>query len=177
MNHEEAAILALHSGIWRNRYLLGEVCTELPDDQGQDVFLLTWTAILEGGLEHPRALWGFVRTVRYRVHCQAIIELHRAVFEDFEIVSRMAATNDMAPDERQVARERGEGLSRAMLGLPESDRRILRGFYLDDCSREGLMEEMQLTGTQYRLKKSRAIEKLRKMMLGASKRFRRAIYR
>lgn len=127
------------------------------DDKIHDVFLIVVHAIRRGDLREPERLMGFVRTVVRRqvaayidqmVHCRR----EEATLEPGAPLPDQAAN----PEEDAMERERSQIMLRVLRGLSTRDREILTRFYLYEQTQEQICSEMNLTGTQFRLLKSRA---------------------
>lgn len=129
------------------------------DDCLHDIFLVTVQAIREGRLRDPRRLMGFVQGVsRFKV--AHIIKQrvgrrkrHKGLGEALHLAAPEAACD-----------EDGKSgiVQRALAKLSEKDRRILIAFYLEEKPWQKICAEMNLTPTQFRLGKSRALARFGK---------------
>jgi RNA polymerase sigma-70 factor (ECF subfamily) len=125
------------------------------DDSLQEVVVIVLEAIRREGLRDPERLAGFVRTIAYRrtvAHIRSRM-LQRRFVEDADLV----ASRDQTPEECAAGKERIEHLAKILRRLSLRDREILDRFYFRDQNAEQICREMHLTGTQFRLFKSRAI--------------------
>jgi len=128
------------------------------EDRMQEVLAIVAEAIRTGELRDPSRLSGFVCTVARR---QMVAHIRRAMlyrrhFAD-QPLDRVSAPPDRSPEVLTQQRERSERLVAALRKLRPRDRQILTRFYLYEESAEHICEAMQLTPTQFRLYKSRAI--------------------
>lgn len=158
---QESGIEDLYSAVQalvRGRNLLNlsrmthESCVE---DHVHEVLLVVLDAIRRRHLRDPEKLPAFIRTVARR---QIVAALRRAAAN-----RRLAACGGPSwSDSPEVSlrhREKKECLRAALSGLSHRDREILERFYFKEQPPEQICGEMQLTGTQFRLYKSRAIAK------------------
>jgi len=131
------------------------------DDHVQEVVMIVRAAILTGELRDPHCLMGFVRTVTRR---QISGHIRRAVFHRKKFISVDSSAPPAAPwresPEGQIAQKETALAGQHLLSrLSARDREILVRFdYAEqDCLQ--ICREMQLTATQFRLYKSRALAK------------------
>jgi RNA polymerase sigma-70 factor, ECF subfamily len=127
------------------------------DDKVHDVFVIITQAICNGDLREPERLMGYVHTV---VRRQVASHIDRAVYlrRNRVDVDFQESVSDHRPNPEREAIER-ENLDLAMRilkSIPKRDREVLTRFYLNEESAEQICQEMNLTGTQFRLIKSRA---------------------
>lgn len=129
------------------------------DDAVHEILLIVLKAILTGELRDPARLMGFVKTVARR---HALAHIRSAAFRRRRFapgVEHLFAPLDDSPDTRLNRFERLERARKALRRLDARDREILERFYLAGEPRQQICEEMQLSETQFRLRKSRAIAK------------------
>jgi RNA polymerase sigma-70 factor, ECF subfamily len=125
------------------------------DDSLHEVVVIVLGAIQREELRDPERLAGFVRTIAHRrtaAHIRSRM-MQRRFVEQVDIV----ASREQSPEERVAGQERIEQLARVLRCLSARDREILERFYFREQKAEQICREMQLTGTQFRLFKSRAI--------------------
>jgi len=131
------------------------------DDILQETFRAGLYAIRRDGIEEPRATLGYFRQI---LNCQI------AKFIESEVKTRTyhceeeeaalgIPDNKSNPEKDVILRQEKELLQRALEGLAERDREILKRFYLLEQPQSQIKREMNLTETQFRLYKSRAKEK------------------
>ena len=134
------------------------------DDKVHDIFLIVVQAIQRGELREPERLMGFVRTV---VRRQVAASIEKAVQTRREVVDLddSCRVSDAGQDqeERFLTRQKVELMQEVLRSLSPRDREILTRFYLQEQSQETICAEMQLSGTQFRLLKSRAKSKFGEM--------------
>jgi RNA polymerase sigma factor (sigma-70 family) len=143
------------------------------DDKVHDTFLIVVQAIRRGDLRQPERLMGFVRTVvrRQAAHSVNQIVQRRRDSVDFDIGERIADYHRNAED--AIAFRQKVELMKTVLGeLPARHREILIRFYLDEQTEQQICKDLNLSGTQFRLLKSRAKDRfgaLGKKKLGQRK--------
>ena len=128
------------------------------DDHVQEILMIVLAAIRSGELRDPECLMGFVRTVTRRqvgVHIRAMM-LRRRRMVSMEFAPFVSASRE-SPEARLVLRQRVAAVTRVLEKLCERDRDILTRFYYEEQDSEDICREMQLTATQFRLYKSRAL--------------------
>jgi RNA polymerase sigma-70 factor (ECF subfamily) len=138
-------------------YLCRQLGPQELEDKVHDTFLIVVQAIQRGELRDPERLMGFVRTVVRRQVAAYIDNAVQTRKEQAELQYGYGicdARNN--PEEDAIARQRREIMTRVLRGVSRRDREILIRFYLLGESQEKICEDMSLTGTQFRLLKSRA---------------------
>jgi DNA-directed RNA polymerase specialized sigma24 family protein len=150
-------MLDLHEWLNRGRFkLFGDL---RPWDQ-QDAVEETFIRTLEFAdkIRDPGALYGACSTIGLRVRAQRVTEYIR---------ERRSAAPGVVPlirwhPERQLfERDRRAGALLALRSLRASEREILLRFYFKGQTAEQIQLEMQLSATQFRLRKTRAISQAR----------------
>lgn len=138
-------------------YLCRQLGPQELDDKVHDTFLIVVQAIRRGDLREPQRLMGFVRTVVKR-QVAASIEQAIQSRRDLQDLDEGIAVSDKSqtPEERLIRRQRAEMMVTILRGISRRDREILTRFYLLEQTQEQICQEMKLTGTQFRLLKSRA---------------------
>lgn len=136
--------------------LARRVPSEYCEDGVHEVLLIVVTAIRHGDLRDPDRLPGFIATVTHR---QVVAHIRRNVEERrrFAPDSAMGQSHDPSPEELLLHRERIVALKKMMAHLRDRDREILERFYLRGQNAQQICHEMNLTSTQFRLLKSRAL--------------------
>jgi len=130
------------------------------DDHVQEVLIIVLAAIRSGELRNPECLMGFVRTVTRRqvtVHIRRNIVRRRRIIQ-MESTALPTAADD-SPEARLRLQERVALVRNVLDCLCPRDREILVRFYYDEQDSEQICREMQLSSTQFRLYKSRALAK------------------
>lgn len=125
------------------------------EDDLHEVLITVIEAIQQGTIREPARLMGFIRTVARR---QAVAQIrsniaHRSRFKDG---AEIAPSRELSPEERFA---RTEHLESVLKRLQPRDREILLRFYLKEQSPERICLDMELTPTQFRLYKSRALSR------------------
>jgi RNA polymerase sigma-70 factor, ECF subfamily len=138
-------------------YLCRQLGPQELDDKVHDTFVVVVQAIRRGELREPQRLMGFVRTIVRRqvaAHIDRVVHTRR---EQTELDSSVRVADPRGnPEEAAIFRQRTELLKRVLGELCDRDREILTRFYLHEQSQDQICAEMSLTGTQFRLLKSRA---------------------
>jgi len=125
-----------------------------------DTYVVTLEALRESRLRNPGHLvWYAITTARYlhnriRFTCEMPLDLEFGVALQIKQPER--------PDELLSEVEQREFLSEALGDLGSTHYQyaeVLRRFYLQEQPKETIQREMQLTETQFRLMKSRALHK------------------
>jgi DNA-directed RNA polymerase specialized sigma24 family protein len=160
--HEQAqaldnvAMLELHEWLSRMRFrLFGGL---RPWDQ-QDALAETFIRTLEFAhkMRKPSALYGACFTIGLRVRAQRVAEYIRERCSPPWVVPLVP----WHPERRLFERDLRTGALLAIRSLRASDQEILLRFYFKEQTPEQIQFEMQLTATQFRLRKSRAISRAR----------------
>jgi RNA polymerase sigma-70 factor, ECF subfamily len=138
-------------------YLCRQLGPQELDDKVHDTFLIVVQAIRRGELREPERLMGFVRTVVRRqvaayIEC-AVHDRRKTAEIDADLV---VTDGHRSPEETILHQERVQIMYRLLRNISRRDREVLTRFYLDEQPQDRICEEMQLTGNQFRLLKSRA---------------------
>jgi len=131
---------------------------EAVEDVLHEVLIVVLETIRAGELRDPNRLMGFA----YRIaHRRSVAHIRQAVFRRRRFVLASAqepvAPRSDLPDALLDRDDRFIRARRILKRLSRRDREILERFYLLEQSRAQICFEMQLTETQFRLFKSRAI--------------------
>jgi len=131
---------------------------QLAEDRVHEVMVIVMEAIRGGALREPDRLMGFVWVIARR---RAIAQMRRASFQRRRRAdaaqAETRAPRDESPEARISERERRDAVKKMLGCLRDRDREILERFYYREQAPEQICSEMQLTPTQFRLYKSRAI--------------------
>ena len=111
---------------------------------------LLWTVEFSSRLRDPGALYGACFTIALRVRAQRFREYN---CED------LAARSGADSERWLFKQEQRKEAFPAIYGLPSRDRKIIRRFYFEGQTGEQLRHALQLTDTQFRLRKSHAISR------------------
>lgn len=138
-------------------YLSRQLGAQEIDDKVHDTFLVVLGAIQRGDLREPERLMGFVRTVVRRQvasHIDRLVDERRDKTEAGD--GFVLADDRVDPEGDALRRERVEIMKEVLHSISRRDREILTRFYLYEQPQEQICREMGLSGTQFRLLKSRA---------------------
>ena len=154
---DSGAMLDLHEWLKRRRFRLFGVLR--PWDQ-QDAVEETFIRTLEFAdkMRDPGALYGACFTIGLRVRAERVAEYIR---ERRSAAPGVVPLVPWHPERRLFERDRRTGALLAIRSLPPSDQELLLRFYFKEQTPEQIQLEMQLTATQFRLRKSRAISRVR----------------
>lgn len=157
--------------------LFQSVDPQAVEDHIQEILIIVMAAIRSGELRDPHCLMGFVRTVTRR---QVAVYIRRAIFRRRRFISVACASTPVAPlhespDARLAVQERVASLRAVLERLCPRDRELLVRFYFDEQDSEAICREMNLTPTQFRLYKSRALAKCGELT-SRSRRIHSALY-
>ena len=138
-------------------YLCRQLGPQELDDKVHDTFLIVVQAIQRGELREPERLMGFVRTV-VRRQLAAYIDEAVQSRRDSQVLEHGSAMSDghESQEESLISRQRAEIMESVLRSISGRDREILTRFYLLEQTQEQICADMNLTGTQFRLLKSRA---------------------
>lgn len=148
------------SGAARVQFLQS-VDPQVVDDYVQEVAIIVLQAIRSGELRDPACLMAFVRTVARRqvgVHIREAVARRRRLIP-VESGGPHAGPSREWPDARLAWEEKVTAVRGILGNLSARDREILIRFYFEEQKSPHICREMQLTATQFRLYKSRALAK------------------
>jgi RNA polymerase sigma-70 factor, ECF subfamily len=127
------------------------------DDKVHDTFLIVVQAIRRGHLREPERLMGFVRTVVRRQVAAGIDLIMQSRRDEEELeVNGPIADQRRNPEQRIAFEEKVDFMRGILKELCPKDRNILTRYYLHEETEDQICQEMNLTGNQFRLLKSRA---------------------
>jgi RNA polymerase sigma-70 factor (ECF subfamily) len=132
--------------------------TQSVEDRLHEILMIVLEAIRRGELREPGRLMGFVKTVTRR---RVVAHIRTASFQRRRFVTvdhiEPAAPTEQNPERRAARQEQLDRARGVLRRLSARDREILERFYFEEQPPEQICREMKLTGTQFRLCKSRAI--------------------
>jgi RNA polymerase sigma factor (sigma-70 family) len=141
------------------------------EDRIQDVYLIVSECIKRGEVREPERLPGFLATVVRRVIAQQIEKRVNTQRRTVDVPQLDWLADGQPNQETSLAkREEVEVVRRVLGGLKPWEREILDRFYLQEQSAAEIQAGMGLSGTQFRVDKSRAkarFTQLGRAMLGA----------
>jgi RNA polymerase sigma-70 factor, ECF subfamily len=128
------------------------------EDRLHEILMIVLEAIRRGELREPGRLMGFVKTVTRR---RVVAHIRTASFQRRRFVTidymEPAAPVEQNPERRAARQEQLDRARGVLRRLSARDREILERFYFEEQPPGQICSEMKLTGTQFRLCKSRAI--------------------
>lgn len=137
-------------------YLCRQLGPQELDDKVHDTFVIVVQAIQKGELREPDRLMGFVRTVVRRqvaAYIDEAVHVRRDMTTD---AGPFLADSRRNPEQTVALSQRVQLMKEVLAEMSNRDREILTRFYLHEESQEQICGEMDLSGTQFRLLKSRA---------------------
>jgi RNA polymerase sigma-70 factor (ECF subfamily) len=128
------------------------------EDKVHDSFLIVVERIRRGDLRDPTRLLGYIRTVARRQVAQYISKTiqERREHHDPEAEMPWTEPNPESPESAAIRTENSRLIAEVLRQMPDSEKRILELFYIQERTQQQICEVMNLTPTQYRLLKSRA---------------------
>jgi len=147
---------ALRDGIRAG--LARSVGVQSVDDRLHEVLVIVLEAIRRGQLREPERLMGFVRTVARR---RAVAHIRGAALQRRRFVAvsdiEPCAPLDQNPEMCAARLQQLDRVKSVLRELSARDREIMERFYFLEQSPRQICGEMKLSGTQFRLYKSRAL--------------------
>lgn len=126
------------------------------EDRFHDVILVVIQSIRQGLVREPERLVGYAHTIAQRAVSGRINALHAERQHHTEEEGRIISDPSPNPEMLALRHEKEEIAKRILQAMPERDREMLVRFYLDGHTAERIQQEMGISGTQFRLIKSRA---------------------
>jgi RNA polymerase sigma-70 factor (ECF subfamily) len=146
--------------------------THLIEDVRQETFLRFFKVIREPGfaIEHPERLGAFVNAICNNV----LFESYRAQvrYQGVAFEPPEQADESWQPTEAFVNEERKARIREVLEDMPEKERRLLRGLYLEDRDKDELCKDFGVDREYLRVMLHRAKNRFRTILikkLGASK--------
>jgi RNA polymerase sigma-70 factor (ECF subfamily) len=127
------------------------------EDRFHEILVIVIEAIQRGDVREPERLMGFVSTIAHR---RVVAHIRDATRERQYFASANVeplAPFEQGPERAAVRRESIERIRRVLSRLTPLDAEILERFYFQSQGAEQICREMKLSGTQYRLRKSRGL--------------------
>ena len=157
---DEAAVFELYEAFARGiRWQLGRtIGMRDAADRVHNTFIAVVSAIRAGRLEDPERLPGYIQTI---ARCQAAEHVSDAVKSrrQHSVDSADLIDRGHNPEEAAIRAEQLDIAVRVLREMKPREREILTRYYLLEQSQEQIVAEMQLSGTQFRLRKWRALER------------------
>lgn len=137
------------------------------DDMAHDTFLAVVISIQKGALREPERIMGYVRTIVRRQVAAQIDDNVKARRNRADFDSAMTLCDrDPNPEQSAIKRQKEALTARILHSLRSRDREILARFYLAEQTPDEICRELGLTGTQFRLMKSRALSRFGELARG-----------
>jgi DNA-directed RNA polymerase specialized sigma24 family protein len=159
-----------HKGM---RYVGARHCPEFFDDVIQDTLVTVLTQVANGALRVPEALPGYINMILKRTAWNKNVESRKSGGVGSDIYKVVINTNSdpsRNPEESVIFAERVGIMKTNLLTMRPIDRELLTRFYLENQSPAQICREMNLTTTQFRLRKTRAKELLHEITTASTKR-------
>jgi RNA polymerase sigma factor (sigma-70 family) len=132
-----------------------EIGLDRADDAYHNLIIAVVGAIKAGALRQPEALPAYALTIARRIVYEGLKEVIRARRNpDVEHLSLISRSPN--PEQRVLRSEREAIAKRILAALPPVGQQILIRFYINGESQAEIVAAMGITGTQFRLEKSRA---------------------
>jgi RNA polymerase sigma-70 factor, ECF subfamily len=139
-------------------YLTKQIGPQDAEDKLHEVFLIVVQAIRRGDLRGPDRLMGFVRTVVQRAVAGQIDRAVKKRTRETEIDPAIhTGPESFNLEKLALMKEQARIVKTALAALSQRDRELLERFYLLEQTPKQICAEMNLTQTQFRLYKSRAM--------------------
>jgi RNA polymerase sigma-70 factor, ECF subfamily len=133
-------------------------------DDAEDILHTVWVdfvlALQRGQLRDPEAALGYARIIAIRHCCNWVknrVKARMLVSDDY-VGANITAEDNL--DNNLLRSEQRAVMVRALETLKPLDREILERFYVREQDAETIQRELTLTDTQFRLRKTRAKQKL-----------------
>ena len=135
--------------------LFAAVSTTECEDRIHDTFLIVEHAIREGKVRNPASIAGMIKVILHRQVCWAIKQRVRArknipIEEAVELRTHDDLTHQVLRGQRLAV------IQQALRRLSDQDREILVRFYLNGEEPKSICSALQLTASQFTLRKSKA---------------------
>lgn len=144
----------------QGRYQLArKVSRDFREDKFHDAVVTVLTAIRNGSLHRPERLSSFVYTITRR----SVTAQIRANIRERRCTSlndtASVPSQSISPEAEAARAQKQQQIVTVLATLCPRDRELLTRFYLDEQLPDQICAEMQLTPTQFRLYKSRALSR------------------
>src|ERR1035438_127924 len=138
-------------------YFSRQVALAQSDDLYHELILDLVDQIRRRQLREPECLPGYVRTIAKRNASDAIrvVVCRRHTEQDLVLAGSIACSR-LSPEAEAIRQQEMEIARHVLETLSRRDREVLVRFYVKEQPPEYIQRELGLTGTQYRLAKSRA---------------------
>lgn len=138
-----------------------------PDDLLHDVFVSVYRAIRNDALRAPERLGAYVvATAQKRVNDSLRRHVRRPMEPIGDDGARFAGRG-LDPEKQMVISDLRQRLDILLRNLPKIDQAIVRNFYYGEMPWQEIADELRLSPTQFRLRKCRALARMRSMAGGS----------
>lgn len=132
------------------------------EDVCHDVYMTVISAIQREVIREPEALLGYTATILRRKIIDRL--KHKNSYQDLVATDHIKALIDkrQTPDEEAISIQRKQLMGRGFASLKPIDREILQRFYLQQQTKERIVADLNLTQTEFRLRKTRALQRVKR---------------
>lgn len=130
------------------------------EDLRQETFVRVFRAIRKKeGIVYPERFGAFVNSVCDNV----LLEFFRSGKSTFQIMENLPDPMDQSSSAESglITRERRRLVEETLAQLPEKDRKVLRGVYLEEKDKDQLCDELKISRNNLRIRVHRALERFR----------------
>jgi RNA polymerase sigma-70 factor (ECF subfamily) len=130
------------------------------EDLRQETFVRVFRAIRKKeGIVYPERFGAFVNSVCENV----LLEFFRSGKSTFQIMENSPEPVDQSTgaESELITRERRRLVEETLAQLSETDRKVLRGVYLDEKDKDQLCDELKISRNNLRIRVHRALERFR----------------
>ena len=144
-------------------YFTRHIGSERAQDAYHDVFIELVNAVVRGTLRNSECLAGYAWTIAYR---KIVPYIDSAVKQRIMPCVDEVAVRDLTlnPEQEAIRAQEREVALRVLKGMPARDREVLVRFYVEEQTAHEIEAAMDLTGTQFRLIKSRAKKRFAELL-------------
>jgi RNA polymerase sigma-70 factor, ECF subfamily len=144
-------------------YDLGFACPDV-DDVVQETLARFMAAAREGKILNPAAMGAFLNGI-----CRNVIsEYRRRTMREDPMPENLREPESAGIHEADRLELR-QAIAHGLAQLSERDRRVLRGFYLEEKSKEAILSELGMSDENFRVVLCRAKERFRAIYLEQTK--------
>lgn len=138
-----------------------------PDDLLHDVFVSVYRAICNGALRSPDRLGAYVVSTAQKRVSDSLRSHVRRPMEPIGDDGARFAGRGLDPEKQVVISDLRKRLDVLLSNLPKIDQTIVRNFYYGEMPWQEIADQLRLSPTQFRLRKCRALARMRSMAGGS----------
>jgi len=138
-----------------------------PDDLLHDVFVSVYRAIRNSALRTPERLGAYVVATARKCVNDSLRRHVRRRLEPIDDDGARFAGRGLDPEKQVVMSDLHDRLEVLLGNLPQIDQAIVRNFYYGEMPWQEIADELRLSPTQFRLRKCRALARMRSMAAGS----------